>query len=116
MKKIWKIIFKWQNILGLQNWDIYVNIDKNVGKEACNKDWRVEAGNKIQLAYKLSTITFRNKKIDERTILHELVHLLTEEFAGYCRTNMKEKDQKWIEYYNERLISTLSIILWRNRK
>lgn len=111
-KEIKTTVKKWQNILGLNNWDIILTSVKS--------DKKPKAGSFVTA---MTTVCYpdycvakiraeRPKIIQEGDIVHELVHVITSELTEYAYPVAKNK-RKWFDYLEERVVSQLAQIMMR---
>lgn len=114
-RQIEKRVDYWKNRLNLHEWEIVVAFDKTQSKIEDERYISVaHADSKPE--YLMATIIFNPKRlqhVDDETIVHELLHIVTAEVHGYVFANLKK--DKWFDYFNERTICRLARII-ANRK
>jgi hypothetical protein len=112
-KEIEVTIKKWQNILGLDNWEIILTLKKDKKPKGkfvtamtteCYPDYCVA---KIRAE--------RPMMVEEQDIIHELVHVLISELVEYSYPISRDK-RKRFDYFEERVVSQLTQIILRLHK
>lgn len=117
--KIRKRVGYWMGELGLHNWRILVKFEKVRHPKEKSKPSRMigVAVTSADPQYKDASITFRSDglaHVDDEVIIHELLHCLTSNFRGYIIANvLKSKQELWLDFYEEQLVSELSRIMIR---
>lgn len=117
-QKIIKRVSYWRKVLGMENWDIHIYF-KDIKRKEDNETFEGGAKTICEPAYLMATITFRPKfvkRISDQDIIHELLHCLVSELAGYYRANNIKSADKWITYFEERTVSQLTEIILRVNK
>lgn len=111
-KEIKECIDFWVKELGLQNYDINFGIKKTNRKKQGN--YEEVAKNDTNPEYNAAFLTFQADKLDEvddKVILHELIHCITSELKGYIKQN-KKPDFEWVSYFEEKTTSVLTNIIY----
>lgn len=105
-----KSLEKWKQILGLNNWDIVVdyneyNSAKNTFRTVLITDTHPE--------YCLAELKVKDlKNVDDKDVLHEMLHVLISEFADYAY-DQTTGDKKRLLYSEERIVSQLANLILR---
>lgn len=112
-----KLVDKWQDKMGLQNWEITIYFKDYSKNKYKNSYYSVMATTLSNHQYKLGSIYFNPKDldiIDESVVVHELLHLLLSPLVETARKDKKNKDDA--DYFNEQIVSELERILMRVNK
>jgi hypothetical protein len=104
-------IKKWQNILGLSNWNIVVQSKKDKNPKG---NFVTAMTTEAYPDYCTATIKAERPKIvEEADIVHELVHVLISELVEYSYPVARNK-RKWFDYMEERVVSQITQIIMRS--
>jgi L-cystine uptake protein TcyP (sodium:dicarboxylate symporter family) len=99
--------------MGLNNWDILIEFKKDKKPDT---DLATVAFTSTDSQYKQAILNYipnREKYVDDKIIIHELLHVLFSPLVGYARGNLKKSEREWINYFNEQVVSELSTIIMR---
>jgi hypothetical protein len=103
-------IKKWQNILGLNNWNIVVQSKKDKKPKG---NFVTAMTTEAYPDYCTATIKAERPKIvEEADIVHELTHVLISELVEYAYPVARNK-RKWFDYMEERVVSQITQIIMR---
>ena len=106
-------IKKWQNILGLSNWELTLTLKKD--KKPKGK-FVTAMTTESYPDYCVAKIRAeRPNMVEEQDIVHELVHVLLSELTEYSYPVARNK-RKWFDYMEERVVSQLTQIILRMYK
>ena len=109
----------WKNKLGLTNWDILITF-KPTNYPKATEAFTGIAKTDCQSTYKLATMIFDPKQlrwVDDKVIIHELLHCLFSSLTGFARANFDykkyNKSDNWLEYFEEQVVSEIERIIHR---
>jgi len=113
--QIEKRVRYYQDLFGLQNWDIKIFFDLKKKSNRETSNFVTAARTESEPEYKMASISFNPKELhtmDDETIIHELLHVIFAHLIGSVCT----KCTKRVEYYHESTVAELSRILLRIKK
>lgn len=112
----------WQEKMGLQNWEIDVNFDKNekFDSSVSSDGWQsLAAFVRANDQYKFATIYFNPKKIDtldDSSIIHEMLHIVTSSLTNFAHAIAKGRENDDVTYFKEQVTTDLERIISRLAK
>lgn len=108
-----KFLDKWLTMLGLRGWDINFYWNRELG-DKIDDNFSIEAATATQYPYKTANVNFflpslqgKSNKDIENIVLHELIHILTDEMKDH------DKDHN----HCERVVTDLTnAFLWTYKR
>jgi hypothetical protein len=105
-KEIRHLVSVWKRRIGLGEWNIKVTFkDKEVNTNSIDDVAETEYDPEYKKA-KINFIYRQLKKIDNQTVVHEVVHCLLSQYTRYCEE--KIKPQRWLRYFEEQAVTDLA--------
>lgn len=112
----------WQEKMGLQNWEIDVNFDKNekFDSSVSSDGWQsLAAFVRANDQYKFATIYFNPKKtdnLDDSSIIHEMLHIVTSPLTNFAHAIANTRENDDVTYFKEQITTDLERIISRLAK
>lgn len=107
-------IKKWQKILGLSNWDINVTYNDDGRKNKIGSYVTILTSTSYP-EYCVAEINVKRlRSVDEKDVVHELVHVLLSDFTDYVYEE-STLERKRLLSLEEKVVSQLTHIIWRTK-